>query len=336
MPEFSLQRPPQGLRIISLIPSATELVAALGLGEFLVGRSHECDYPASVRKLPACTAPKFDPEGTSQVIHDRVTDLLQSALSVYQVDEALLQQLQPTHILTQAQCEVCAVSLSDVQQAVAAQVDSQPKIISLQPSTLADLWADIAQVTAALGAQIAGDTLLARLQTRVAQCEAQAKAQLTPQPFGTPEQRNPTRPKVACIEWIEPLMAAGNWVPELVTLAGGENLFGQKGKHSPWMEWQALVDADPDIIVTMPCGFDLAKTQVEMAALTSKPGWNQLKAVQSDQVYLTDGNQYFNRPGPRLVDSLEILVEIFYGKANQALQRGFRGSAFKAFSSQRN
>ena len=331
MPEFSLQRQPQGLRVISLIPSATELVASLGLGEFLVGRSHECDYPASVRKLPACTAPKFNPEGTSQEVHDRVTDLLQSALSCYQVDTQLLQQLQPTHILTQAQCEVCAVSLGDVQQAVANLVDSQPKIISLQPNTLADLWADIAQVAVALGAQVAGDSLIARLQTRVATCEAQAKEQLKPQPFGTPEERFPQRPRVACIEWIEPLMAAGNWVPELVSLAGGENLFGEVGKHSPWMEWQTLVDADPDIIVTMPCGFDLAKTAAEMQAITSKLEWNQLKAVQSQQVYLTDGNQYFNRPGPRLIDSLEILLEIFHGENDAALRRGFKGSAFQLF-----
>ncbi len=332
MPEFSLQRQPQGLRIISLIPSATELVAALGLGEFLVGRSHECDYPASIRKLPACTAPKFNPEGTSQEVHDRVTDLLQSALSCYQVDAALLQQLQPTHILTQAQCEVCAVSLGDVQQAVADQVDSNPKIISLQPNRLADLWADIAQVAAALSAEQAGETLIARLQSRVETCKTQAKNQLKPQPFGTPEQRFPKRPTVACIEWIEPLMAAGNWVPELVDLAGGDNLFGEAGKHSPWMDWQAIVDADPDIIVTMPCGFDLDKTAAEMTALTAKPEWNQLKAVQSQRVYLTDGNQYFNRPGPRLVDSLEIMLEIFYGEANKALQRGFRGSAFQGFS----
>ncbi len=332
MPEFSLQRQPQGLRIISLIPSATELVAALGLGEFLVGRSHECDYPASIRKLPACTAPKFNPEGSSQEVHDRVTDLLQSALSCYQVDTALLQQLQPTHIITQAQCEVCAVSLGDVQQATAELVGSNPKIISLQPNTLADLWADIAQVAAALGVQVAGDTLLARLQTRVATCEAQAQKQLTPQPFGSPEQRFPKGPRVACIEWIEPLMAAGNWVPELVHLAGGENLFGEVGKHSPWMEWQAIVEADPDIIITMPCGFDLDQTAAEMTALTSKPEWNQLKAVQSNQIYLTDGNQYFNRPGPRLIDSLEILVEIFYGEVNKVLQRGFRGSAYRVLS----
>lgn len=298
MPEFSLQRPPTGLRIVSLIPSATELIAALGLGEFLVGRSHECDYPASVHKLPACTAPKFNPEGSSQEVHDRVTDLLQSALSVYQVDTALLQQLQPTHILTQAQCEVCAVSLGDVQQAAAQLLGAEPQVISLQPNTLADLWADIAQVAAALGVEQAGETLLARLQTRVEAAVAQAQAALQPaQSAESKQQHPPQRPTVACIEWIEPPMAAGNWIPELVTLAGGENLFGEVGQHSPWLAWQDLVKADPDIIVTMPCGFDLAKTEAEMGALTTRPEWSQLKAVQSQQVYLTDGNQYFNRPG---------------------------------------
>ena len=324
MPEFSLHRPPQGLRILSLIPSATELVAALGLGEFLVGRSHECDYPASVRRLPACTAPKFDPEGSSQVVHDRVTALLQSALSVYQVDTTLLQQLQPTHILTQAQCEVCAVSLGEVQEAVAQLTGHQPQIISLQPNTLADLWADIAQVSVALGAEAAGETLLVRLQDRVEACAAKAQAILQPGPMGEPERR----PRVACIEWMQPLMAAGNWVPELVALAGGENLFGELGQHSPWMEWQALVDSNPAVIITMPCGFDLQKTAAEMTALTQQPGWPQLQAVQSGRVYLTDGNQYFNRPGPRLVDSLEILLEILHGETNPEARFGFQGSAF--------
>jgi len=325
VPKFSLQPQPQGLRIVSLIPSATEIVAALGLGEFLVGRSHECDYPASVGRLPVCTAPKFDPDGSSQAVHDRVTDLLQSALSVYQVDTELLNELQPTHILTQAQCEVCAVSLGDVQQAAAQLVGSAPQIISLQPNTLADLWADLAQVAAALGAERAGEALLARLQARVDKAAAQAKAACQPERFGDTERR----PSVVCIEWIEPLMAAGNWVPELVELAGGSPCFGIVGQHSPWLEWQALVKANPDVIITMPCGFDLDKTQAEMPALTSRPEWSQLNAVQTNQVYLTDGNQYFNRPGPRLIDSLEILVEILHGELGDRSFSLFKDSAFR-------
>lgn len=316
------------LRILSLIPSATEIVAALGLGGRLVGRSHECDYPAMVHRLPACTAPKFDPEGSSKVIHDRVTDLLQSALSVYRVDEALLTQLRPSHILTQAQCEVCAVSLAEVEQAVGRLVDSHPQIISLQPNTLTDLWADIINVAKALGTERAGEILVARLQQRVACCQRLAR-EIT-QPARSPAAAHPS-PTVACIEWIEPLMAAGNWVPELVNLAGGNNCFGEVGQHSPWLDWEDLVAADPDILVAMPCGFDLEKTAEEMTVLTQRPGWFELKAVRTGQVYCTDGNQYFNRPGPRLVDSLEILQEIFFGKTHSDCQWGFRDRGFRRF-----
>lgn len=284
------------LRIISLIPSATEIVAALGLANYLVGRSHECDYPPEVSNLPICTQPKFNPQGTSQQIHDRVTELLQSALSVYQVEIEQLEQLQPTHILTQAQCEVCAVSLSDVEQAVAKLAKSKPKVVSLQPGVLAEVWTDIQQVADALG--VDGHAVVEGLQARVEKCRQQTQAA--------------ARPGVACIEWAEPLMVAGNWVPELVSLAGGKNLLGITGQHSPKLEWASLLKADPDVIVLMPCGFDLNRTRQDALQLAQHPEWQNLRAVQADKVYITDGNQYFNRPGPRLVDSLEILAEILH------------------------
>jgi iron complex transport system substrate-binding protein len=287
------------LRIISLIPSATEIVDCLGLTDRLVGRSHECDYPASVQALPICTAPKFNPEGTSQEIHDRVTNLLQSALSVYQVKTDVLEQLQPTHILTQAQCEVCAVSLADVEQAVATLTQIHTQILSLQPNTLADLWADIERVAQTLGVE-AKPTLI-QLKQRVEVC-----AQIT-QPI--PEADRPT---VACIEWAEPLMAAGNWIPELVQMAGGKSLFGTIGRHSPWLQWEELVAADPEVIILMPCGFDLDRTQQDLEQLAQHSQWSTLQAVKAGKIYTTDGNHYFNRPGPRLVDSLEILAEILH------------------------
>jgi iron complex transport system substrate-binding protein len=286
------------LRIISLIPSATEIVAALGLESALVGRSHECDYPATVQSLPICTAPNLDPQGTSREIHDRVEELLQSALSIYRIDLEALERLRPTHILTQAQCEVCAVSLTEVEAAVAQLMNCSAQIISLQPATLDDVWADIKRVAQAL--RVDSHVAINRLQQRVAKIVQRTESL-------------PHRPRVACIEWTEPLMAAGNWVPELVALAGGENLFGSAGKHSPWMQWDELLQADPDVIVVMPCGFDLEQTRkAAIADLTQHPNWNILRAVQQHQVYLTDGNQYFNRPGPRLIDSLEILAEIFH------------------------
>lgn len=302
---------PSVLRIISLIPSATEIVAALGLTNYLVGRSHECDTPPEVSNLPACTQPKFNPAGTSQQIHDRVTDLLQSALSVYQVEIEQLEQLRPTHILTQAQCEVCAVSLSDVEQAVAKLTNSKPKVVSLQPNVLADVWTDIQRVADALG--VDGRAVVEGLQARVEKCRQQTQG-IT------------ARPKVVCIEWAEPLMAAGNWVPELVALAGGKNLLGVTGQHSPKLEWVSLLAADPDVIILMPCGFDLSRTRQDALQLAQHPEWQTLRAVQTGKVYITDGNQYFNRPGPRLVDSLEILTEILH---SEELHFGYEGTGWE-------
>ncbi len=284
-------------RIVSLIPSATEIVDLLGLTDYLVGRSHECDYPLEVKTRPICTEPKFNPEGTSAEIHSRVTQILQSALSVYRVKTEVLETLQPTHILTQAQCEVCAVSLGDVETAVAELTGCQPQIISLQPNTLGEVWADIERVGRAL--KVPSEPAIAALKQRVDACQQQV-------------QRLPSRPTVACIEWIEPLMAAGNWIPELVELAGGRSLFGAIGQHAPWLKWDDLIQADPDVIILMPCGFDLARTWDEAVLLTQHPQWQTLAAVKSGRVYATDGNQYFNRPGPRLVDSLEILAEILH------------------------
>jgi iron complex transport system substrate-binding protein len=287
------------LRIVSLIPSATEIVAALGLGDRLVGRSHECDYPDAVKHLPICTEPKFNPEGTSNQIHDRVTELLQSALSVYRVKTEVLEALQPTHIITQAQCEVCAVSLADVELAVDSLTHSHPQIISLQPNVLADVWKDIQRVANVM--EVNSEGIIETLQSRISACQDKISTS-----------SNPHHPTVACIEWIEPLMAAGNWIPELVQLAGGEPLFGEIGKHSPWLKWEELLAADPDTIILMPCGFDLARTHQEAMSLPTHPNWTHLKAIQRNQVYITDGNAYFNRPGPRLVDSLEILAEIVH------------------------
>uniref|UniRef100_B8HWR4 ABC transporter, periplasmic solute-binding protein n=1 Tax=Cyanothece sp. (strain PCC 7425 / ATCC 29141) TaxID=395961 RepID=B8HWR4_CYAP4 len=301
-------------RIISLIPSATEIVAALGLTDCLVGRSHECDYPAVVTQLPVCTAPNLDPQGSSQEIHDRVTALLQNALSIYRVDLHQLEALQPTHILTQAQCEVCAVSLAQVEDAVRQLTQSQPQLISLQPATLDQVWEDIDRVARALGVE--SQPTLQALQSRVNYCQRQTAALRE-------------RPTVACIEWTEPLMAAGNWVPQLVELAGGQDLLGTIGQHSVWSDWSTLLEANPEVIIFMPCGFDLEQTRQAAMALTQHPGWTSLQAAQTERVYLTDGNQYFNRPGPRLVDSLEILAEILHPSQ---FRFGYEGGGWQRWS----
>ncbi len=289
-------------KIVSLIASSTEIVSALGLESDLVGRSHECDYPPSVANLPACTEPKFNPHGTSLAIDQRVKQILEQSLSVYQVDVAMLETLRPDVIITQSQCEVCAVSLSDVEAAACQLISSTPQIVSLEANALMDVWADIQRVADALDESARGAELVNALQQRMQGIAQQARTL-------------PSQPTVACIEWIEPLMAAGNWMPELVEMAGGVNLFGLAGKHSPWMTWEKLAEANPEVIVVLPCGYDIAKTRQEMAALTERADWSTLQAVQQGRVYLTDGNQYFNRPGPRLAESLEILAEIFHPDA---------------------
>lgn len=286
-------------RIVSMLPSATEIVCALGFEYALVGRSHECDYPASVRALPVCTAPKFDPDGTSYEIDQRVKAVLQEGLSVYRVDAEMLRALRPDVIVTQEHCEVCAVDAKEVEQAVCDWLDSRPTIVSLAPNRLADIWNDMQRVADALGAPQQGRELVERLTSRIDDLARSA-----------PER--PWPPRVALIEWIDPLMAAGNWMPELVGKAGGVNLFGDAGSHSPWLDWDDLLDADPDRIIVMPCGFDIERARRDLPLLTEREGWRDLAAVTKGYIALADGNQFFNRPGPRLVESLEILVEILH------------------------
>jgi iron complex transport system substrate-binding protein len=289
----------EAVRIVSLIASATEIVDALGLGPHQVGRSHECDYPESVHALPVCTTPAFPIDGSSADIDRRVKERLANAVSVYEVFPEVLDRLQPTHIITQTQCRVCAVSLEDVERALAATVSSRPKVVPLEPNSLADIWTDIRRVASACGIPEDGERLVASLRSRMDGISGRAKA-------------SKRRPQVACIEWHEPLMAAGNWVPELIELAAAENLLGAPGRHSPYLTWEQLAAADPDVIVSMPCGFDLARTRAELYWLTDNPAWPKLRAVRDGQVFLADGNQFFNRPGPRVVESLEILAEILH------------------------
>lgn len=301
-------------RIISLLPGATELIFALGLGEALVARSHECDYPPEVQALPVCTEARLDSSQPSAQIDTDVTQLAQSALSIYRVNTEVIQTLEPTHILTQDQCDVCAVSLADVEKAIAELVSTNPQIISLQPSVLGDLWTDIERVASIFG--VDPQPLLNQLQGRLDLCR---------QKTATLEHY----PKVAALEWIDPLMATGNWIPELVEIAGGKSLFGKTGEHSPYLDWETLVKADPDCLIIMPCGFDLERTRAESKVLAKNPAWEKLRAVQEGKVFVTDGNAYFNRPSPRLVDSTEILAEILHPNL---YDYGYKGKAWDTFS----
>lgn len=287
------------MRIVSLIASSTEIVHALGFGDQMVGRSHECDFPTQVKELPVCTGPKFKTDGTSYEIDQRVKEIVQESLSVYRVDAEKLNELKPTHIITQAQCEVCAVSLKDVEEAACQIISSNPQIISLQPDSLADIFEDVRRIAKGLGVVPVGEMMVAQLKSRMDTVSQKARAL-------------PNKPRVALVEWIEPMMAGGNWMPELIDMAGGINLFGEAGKHSPWMNWEDLVAAEPDIIIVSPCGFDIERTMQEMNLISDRKEYAGLKAVKNGKVFVADGNQYFNRPGPRVLESLEMLAEMLH------------------------
>jgi iron complex transport system substrate-binding protein len=301
-------------RVVSLLPSATEIVAGLGCAGRLVGRSHECDYPASVESLPVCTRARVELGGSSAEIDASVRDAVKDAVSIYEVLEDQLQSLAPDVIVTQSQCEVCAVSFDEVKAAVASWSGCDPVLVSLESRTLAGVYKDITRVAEALGVSKAGHDLVTAM-TGCTTAVADAAQGLD------------TSPAVACIEWTEPLMAAGNWIPEMVSLAGGKNIFGEAGEHAPGLAWEEFLDADPEVIILMPCGFDMKRAATEAGLLSSRPGWQDLAAVRAGRVYATDANAYFNRPGPRLADSLEIMAEILhpevfqFGHENRGWQR---------------
>ncbi|HEV8712978.1 MAG TPA: cobalamin-binding protein [Candidatus Binatia bacterium] len=287
-------------RIISLLPSSTEILCALGLRDRLVGVSHECDFPADVIGLPVLTEPKLNPHGPSTAIDARVRAIVQEGLSVYRINTEVLQQLQPNLIVTQDQCEVCAVSLPEVEEAARCFLTPGVQIVSLKPQRLGDVWQDIHRVGQATGQETAAEEVVRGLKRRLWTLEQKT--------------RHARRPRVACIEWLAPLMAGGNWVPELVEIAGGEYSFAAAGTHSPKITWQTLVEYQPEVIVIMPCGFKIPQTQADLPTLTRHPHWHELPAVQANRVYVVDGNAYFNRPGPRIVESAEILAEILHSQ----------------------
>ena len=298
------------MRLVSLLASATEMIAALGCQDQLVARSHECDYPDSVLSLPVVSRVQIDTRTSSANIDAQIKQLAQStpgphdaamkALSIYAIDVALLQELRPDVIFTQTQCEVCAVSERDVTRAVEQLTGLQPRIVSLAPYRLEDVWEDITRVGEALNRREQAQRLVKDYQQRLTRlCE------LTSQ--------HGERPRVAVLEWLDPLMGAGNWTPELVDIAGGVNVFGEMGQHAPWLTWEELLAADPDVLVLAPCGFPLERTMQDVPLLQKHPAWRSLQAVRDGRVYAIDGNAYINRSGPRLVESAEILGCILWG-----------------------
>jgi iron complex transport system substrate-binding protein len=286
------------MRIVSLLPSATEIVCALGAGDSLVGVSHECDHPSAVRSLPAVTRAKLDPRGTSAAIDRSVRELVAQGLAVYAIDVARLRELRPDVIVTQNQCDVCAVSFADVEAAARDVLGDAVTIVSLAPQRLADVWDDVERVAAALDRVAAGRRVVAQARDRLTALAARV--------------RERARPTVACIEWLDPLMLAANWTPELVDIAGGVYPFATAGTESRRTPWEVVTDAQPDVVVLMPCGFPLAQTRRELDTLRARPEWRSLRAVATGRAWMVDGNAYFNRPGPRLVDSAEILAALLH------------------------
>jgi len=285
-------------RIISLLPSATEIVAALGFGGNLVGRSHECDFPAGVERLPICSSTKIPAQGSSYEIDERVKEIVAEGLSVYRVDVERLRELQPDLILTQTQCAVCAVTPRDLEDALCRWTGARPRMLSLEPNNLDDVWNDVRRVGEALEVPSRAEELVDSLGQRLAAIREQTRAL--------------SRPTVAAIEWLGPLMAGGNWMPELIEIAGGRSLFAKAGEHSDWLDWATLIEADPEAILLVPCGFKIAQTIRDLNLLTENPAWPTLRAVRERRVYLIDGHHFFNRPGPRLVESAEIVAEILH------------------------
>jgi iron complex transport system substrate-binding protein len=282
-------------RIVSLLPAATEIVAALGLTDQLVGRSHECDEPEAVQALPALTAPRIDPTLSSGGIHEQVK---QASGPLFALDSEQLAALAPDLVLTQATCAVCAIAEEDVAAAL-RKSGVATQVIALSPTTLDDMFRDILTVGEATGRLEQAQKVVTGLTRR---CDAIAE-------------RVEPGPTTAMIEWLDPPMAAGNWVPEMVRLAGGRDVLGKDGAHSHWIAWADVAAADPDVIVLIPCGFTLDRAVAEARSPAVWPHLEPLRAVREGRAWVIDGHHLFNRPGPRLVDSLEVLAEVLHPDA---------------------
>lgn len=288
-------------QIVTLIPSATEIVAFLGQKNSIVGRSHECDYPKDLNNVAKLTSPKINVEGTSSEINKQINTILENSLSVYKVDIQKLKELDPDFIITQAHCEVCAVSFSEVKNIVNKYFNRKTKIISLEPNTLNDVFDDIKRVAKGLNIENeSNNKLIENLKIRLKKIKNLSAIQKQ-------------KPSVACIEWIDPLMIAANWIPEMVEIAGGANILGKSGVNSHWIKFEEIIDQNPEIIIFIPCGFNIEKTKKELDNYIKKNNnMRSLKAYQNHKLFVADGNQFFNRPGPRLIESLEIFAEIIH------------------------
>lgn len=304
-------------RILSLLPSTTEIAGALGLAAQLVGRSHECTLPVGVGALPIVTEPKLDVHAPSGAIDRRVKELVREGLSVYRVDAELARSLAPTVILTQTQCEVCAVTPADLEAAACEWIGIAPRLVAVAPNDLADVLDDLVRVAEGCGVAERGRVLRTREWERIEAITRRASEAAA---------RAGRRPRVASLEWIDPIMGAGNWLPELIERAGGASVLGRGGHDAAWSSLGELTQLDPDVLVIAPCGFGLERTRAELGPLVSAPGFAELRAVREGRAFLADGFLHFNRPGPRIAESLEIYAELLWP---DAIAFGHRGVAFE-------
>lgn len=289
-------------RIASLLASATEILYGIGLGDRVVAVSHECDYPPEVATKPRVTTTLVEAEAPSREIDQQVRSMAAGGSALYGIDTEKLAELAPELIVTQAQCDVCAVRYADVLDAVRTQPALRhSRVVAINPMTLEGIFDDIRTVGEAADCAEAAERYVAGLKTRVE--AVQEKSQ------GISAK---SRPRVACIEWIDPPMLAANWMPDLVELAGGTCALVDAGKHSTYANWPDVIAFDPQVIVVTPCGFDLRRTVREAASLEALADWSSMSASRSGRIYLVDGNAYFNRSGPRIVDSLEILAHLIH------------------------
>jgi len=298
MPELPATRPVS--RIVSLLPSATEIVCALGLRDALVGVSHECDFPAGVETLPHVTRTRIAHDATSREIDAQVRRELAAAQALYSLDLDVLPALAPQLLVTQSLCEVCAVDAREVDAAL-CRLPGAPRLFNLQPERLGDILDCIRALADAAGVPRAGRTLVEALAARVAAVRTRS-ARLPAD----------ARPRVAFVEWLDPWFDAGHWNPELVEAAGGVPVCGNVGAPSATLAWDALRALDPDVLFIACCGYGVERALADLSTARRLPGWGALRAVRDGRVYVTDGNAYFNRPGPRIVDSLEILAHALH------------------------
>jgi len=286
------------MRIVSLLPSATEIICALGLEDQLVGVTHECDFPPSVRQLPKVTRTLIPADASSGEIDRLVRKRLRTNRALYTLALPVLQELRPDLLVTQALCDVCAVAEDEV-RAAACMLPGGPGVINLEPQTLSEVLASLRQVARAAGVERSAENLIAALTARVEAVVARAA-------------RLERRPRVALLEWLDPPFSCGHWSPELVRSAGGVEGLGEEGQPSRTLNWDDVLAWQPEVVFIACCGFGIERTLRDLPPLWLVPGWQDLPAVRAGRVYVTDGSHYFSRPGPRLVDSLEILAHTLH------------------------